>query len=115
MQIRQKHLPSASAVDVLPPIACHWGTQGSLFGLQRMQNSTVNVRDSRFILVWALNRDRVIALRPVSVSLCGGLIVLSCLQEPRPPLYSQEARVLVGLQREFLVGLQNNTTTTKIT
>ena len=44
-------------VDVLPPIACHGGTRGSTFGLQRMQNSTVNVRDSRFILVWTLDRD----------------------------------------------------------
>ena len=33
---------------------------------------------------------------------------------PCPPLYSQEARILVGLQWEFLVGLQSNTTT-KIT
>ena len=84
-----------------------------------MQNSTVNARDSQFILVQALDRDRVIALRPVGVSLCVGLIVKSLvsnslLQELRPPLYSQEARVLVGLQLEFLVGLQNNTTT-KIT
>ena len=63
-----------------------------------MQNSMVNVRDSRFILVWALDRDRVIALRPVGVSLYVGLIVQSPLQEPRPPLYSQEVRVLVGLQ-----------------
>ena len=42
-------------VDVSPPIAYHRGTQGSLFGLQRMQNSTVNARDSRFILVRTLN------------------------------------------------------------
>jgi hypothetical protein len=34
-------------------------------------------RDSRFILVRALDRDRVIILRPVGVSLCVGLIVLS--------------------------------------
>ena len=33
-------------VDVSPPIAYHGGTRGSLFGLQRMQNSTVNARDS---------------------------------------------------------------------
>ena len=56
-------------VDVSPPIACHGGIRGSLFGLQRMQNSTVNARDSRFILVRSLDRDRVIALRPVGVSL----------------------------------------------
>ena len=91
-------------VDVSPPIACHGGTRGSLFGLQRKQNSTVNARDGRFILVRALDRNRVIALRPVGVSLCVGLIVECCvalssaLQELRPPLYSQEARVLVGLQ-----------------
>ena len=67
-----------------------------------MQNSTVNARDSRFILVRALDRDRVTALRLVGVSLCVGLIVECCkvppFQELRPPLYSQEARVLVGLQ-----------------
>ena len=63
------------AVDVSPPIAYHGGTRGSLFGLQRMQNSTVNARDSRFILVRTLDRDRVIALRPVDVSLYVELIV----------------------------------------
>ena len=88
-----------------------------MFGLQRMQNSTVNARDSQFILVWALDRDRVIALRLVGVSLCVGLIVKCCVvlsvvsltlfpsKEPYPPLYSQEARVLVGLQCRVLVGL----------
>ena len=45
-----------------------------MFGLQRMWNSMVNARDSQFILVQALDRDRVIALRPVGVSLC---VVLS--------------------------------------
>ena len=75
MQIRRKPLPGAPAVDVSPPIAYHGGTQGSLFGLQRMQNSTVEARDSRFILVRTLDCDRVIALCPVGVSLCVGLIV----------------------------------------
>ena len=72
-------------VDVSQLIACHEGTQGSLFGLQRMQNSTVNARDNRFILVRALDRDRVIALRPVGVSLCVGLIVKCCLSNSRNP------------------------------
>ena len=75
MQSHQNPLPGAPAVDVSPPIACHGGTRGSLFGLQHMQNSMVNARDSRFILVWALDRDRVIALCLVGVSLCVGLIV----------------------------------------
>ena len=66
-------------VDVSPSIACHGGTRGSMFGLRRMQNSMVNARDSRFILVRALDCDRVIALRPVGVSLCVGLIVKCCL------------------------------------
>ena len=48
--------PSAPPIDVLPPIACHGGPRGSMFGLRRMQNSTVNARDSRFILVQALDR-----------------------------------------------------------
>ena len=69
MQIRRNPLPGAPAIDVLPPIACHGGTRGSIFGLQCMQNSMVNARDSRFILVRALDRDRVIGLRPVGVSL----------------------------------------------
>ena len=42
-------------VDVSPPIACHGGTRGSMFGLRRMLNSMVNARDSRFILVQALD------------------------------------------------------------
>ena len=85
-----------------------------MFGLHRMQNSMVNARDSRFILDQTLDRDRVIALRSVGVSLCVGLIVKCCvvfLQELHPPLYSQEARVLVGLQCRVLVGLQGNITT----
>ena len=44
------------AVDVSPPIACHGGTVAVLFGLRRMLNSMVNARDSRFILVQALDR-----------------------------------------------------------
>ena len=44
--------------------------------------------------------------------LCCTIVVL--FQEPCPPLYSQEARVLVGLQRDFLVGLLNSSIT-KIT
>ena len=62
-------------VDVSPPIACRGGIQGSMFGLRRILNSTVNARDSRFILVRALDCDRVIALRPVGVIICVGLIV----------------------------------------
>ena len=76
-------------VDVSPPIACHGGTRGSLFGLQRIQNLTVNARDSRFILVRALDRDRVIALRLVGVSLCVGLIIKCCVVLSvllRPPI-----------------------------
>ena len=76
-----------SNVDVSPPIACHGGTRGSLLGLQRMQNSTVNARDSRFILVRALDCDRVIALRPVGVSLCVGLIVSYSLSRNPALLY----------------------------
>ena len=52
-----------------------------MFGLRRKQNSTVNARDSRFILVRTLDRDRVIALRPVGVSLCVGLIVESVVSK----------------------------------
>jgi len=72
---RMRGFPPWATVDVSPLIACHGGIRGSMFGLQRMQNLMVNARDSRFILVRALDRDRVIALRPVGVSLCIGLIV----------------------------------------
>ena len=44
------------AVDVLPPIAYHRGTVAVSFGFRRMLNSMVNARDSRFILVQALDR-----------------------------------------------------------
>jgi hypothetical protein len=45
------------------------GYPGQLFGLRRMLELDGERGDSRFILVWALDRDRVIALRPVGVSL----------------------------------------------
>ena len=83
-------------VDILPPIACHGVTQDSMFGLQRMRNSTVNARDSRFILVQALDCSRVIALRPVSVSLCVGFIVKCCVVKspiPRIPALLYIVRV----------------------
>jgi hypothetical protein len=57
-------------------------------------------RDNRFILVWALDRDQVITLRPVSVSPYVRLIVLSCLLLhgcPRPLFISVE-KVVVRLQ-----------------
>ena len=74
-------------------------------------------------MVQTLDLDRVIALRPVGVSLCVGLIVKCCVvlsivsltlfpsKESCPPLYNQEARVLVGLQCRVLVGLQGSITT----
>jgi hypothetical protein len=55
------------------------GYSGQLFGLQRVLELDSERRDSRFILARALDRDRVITLCPVGVSLCVGLIVLSCL------------------------------------
>jgi hypothetical protein len=85
--------------------------------------------DSWFILVWALDRDRVITLHPVGVSLCIGLIVfyhlflqgldlrsipiVSCLDLGSSALLYiiQEARVLVGYNKEVLVGLQGSNAT----
>ena len=66
---------SPKHVDVSPPIACHGDTRGSMFGLQRMRSLTVNARDSRFILVQALDYGRVTTLRPAGVSLYVGLIM----------------------------------------
>ena len=76
-----------------------------LFGLWRMLNSMVNTRDSRFILVQALDRrssndptsSRRWPLRWIDYEVLCCTIVFF-FQEPCPPLYSQEARVLVGLQ-----------------
>jgi hypothetical protein len=56
-------------------------------------------RDSRFILVRALDRDRVITLRLVGVSPCVGLIVLSCLLLQRCPwpLFTLVEKAMVRL------------------
>ena len=51
----EEELAQQEGVDVLPPIACHGGTRGSMFGLQRLQNSMVNARDNQFILVRTLD------------------------------------------------------------
>jgi hypothetical protein len=56
-----------------------WGYLGQLFELWRVLELDGERKDSRFILVRALDRDRVIALCLVGVSLCVGLIVLSYL------------------------------------
>jgi hypothetical protein len=44
-----------------------WGYPGQLFGLRRVLELDGERRDSRFILVRALDHDRVITLRPVGV------------------------------------------------
>jgi hypothetical protein len=59
-----------SATDSLPR-----GYPGQLFRLQRVLELDSERRDSPFILVRALNHDRVITLRPIDVNLCVGLIV----------------------------------------
>jgi hypothetical protein len=67
-----------------------WGYPGQLFGLRRMLELDGEHRDNRFILVQALDRDRVIALRPVSVSLLRWIdcVVLSLvIGVPTPSLY----------------------------
>jgi hypothetical protein len=51
------------------------GYPGQLFRLRCVLELDGERRDSRFILVRALDRDRVITLRPVGVSLCIGLIM----------------------------------------
>jgi hypothetical protein len=61
-------------IDSLPR-----GYPGQLFGLRHILELDGERRDSRFILVRALDHDRVITLRPVGVSPCFELIVLSCL------------------------------------
>ena len=54
--VRATVLKALASVDVLPPIAYHRGTVAVSFGFRRMLNSMVNARDSRFILVQALDR-----------------------------------------------------------
>jgi hypothetical protein len=57
-------------------------------------------RDSRFILVRALNRNRVTAFMPVGVSLCVGLIALYrlLLQGCPRPLFISAEKALVQVQ-----------------
>jgi hypothetical protein len=52
-----------------------WRYPGQFFRLRRLLELDGERRDSRFILVRALDRDRVITLHPVGISLCVGLIV----------------------------------------
>jgi hypothetical protein len=64
-------------------------------------------KDSRFILVQALDRDRVITLRPVGVSLCVGLIVLSFYRGATTSLYTGRdgcgaVTILVGSKEDVL-------------
>jgi hypothetical protein len=82
-------------IDSLP-----WGYPGQLFGLWRVLELNGERRDSRFILVRALNCDRVITLRPVGVNLCVGLLVLSCLslQGCPQPLFISVEMAVVRLQ-----------------
>jgi hypothetical protein len=76
------------------------GYPGQLFGLRRMLELDSEHRDSRFILVRALDRDRVITLRPVDVSLCIELIVLSrlLLQGCPRPLFISIEKAMARLQ-----------------
>jgi hypothetical protein len=78
------------------------GYPGQLFGLRRMLEVDGERRDSRFILVWALDRDRVIALRPVSVSLLRWIdcVVLSLLQGCLHHLFISVEMDVVRLDRQ---------------
>jgi hypothetical protein len=110
-ELSQTRRLALGTVGVWPPIGYHEGTRDSCSDFGVYWNSTVNTEtDSRFILVRTLDHDRVIALRPVSVSLLRWIdyVVLSLLQsldrevysyclmfiflyrsrEPCPPLYS---------------------------
>jgi hypothetical protein len=73
------------------------GYPGQLFELRRMLELDSECRDSQFILVRALNRDRVIVLHPVGVSLYVGLIVLChvLLQGCPQPLFISVDMVVV--------------------
>jgi hypothetical protein len=85
------------------------GYPGQLFGLRHMLELDGECRDSRFTLVWALNRDRVIALRPVGVSLLrwNDYVVLSLVTGvPTPSLYIDRegcgaVTILVGSKRRY--------------
>jgi hypothetical protein len=74
------------------------GYPGQLFGLRRVLELDGERRDIRFILVRTLDRDRVITLRPVGVSLCVGLIVLSYipLQGCPQPLFISVEKAVCG-------------------
>jgi hypothetical protein len=73
------------------------GYPGQLFELRCVLELNGERRDNRFILVWALDHDRVITLRPVDVSLYVGLIVLCyvLLQGCPRPLFISIKKVVV--------------------
>jgi hypothetical protein len=85
-----------------------WGYLGQLFRLWLVRNSMMNARDSKFILVQALDRDRVIALRPVGVSLLRWYVVLYLTGVPIVSLYINREDygaviILVGSKEGVLV------------
>jgi hypothetical protein len=84
----------------LTPDSLPWGYPGQLFGLRRVLELDGERRDSRFILVRALDHDRVINLCPVGVSLCIGLIVfyLLLLQGCPRPLFIWTEKAVARLQ-----------------
>jgi hypothetical protein len=92
------NLPKRIRCRCLTTNSLPWGYPGQLFRLRRMLELDDERRDSRFILVWTLDRDRVIALRPV------GLIVLCCLlsllQGCLRPLFILVEMVVVRLDPE---------------
>jgi hypothetical protein len=90
------------------------GYQGQLFGLRHVLELNGECRDSRFILIRALDHDRVITLRPVGVSLLRWIdcVVLSLVTGvPTPSFYIKRegggaVTILVGSEKDFLNYIQ---------
>jgi hypothetical protein len=85
-----------------------------LFGLRHVLELNGECRDSRFILIRALDRDRVITLRPVGVSLlrwidCVVLFLVTGV--PTPSFYIKRegggaVTILVGSEKDVLNYIQ---------
>jgi hypothetical protein len=65
------------------------GYLGQLFGFRRVQNSTVNARDSPFILVWALDMIEGLYVQSVLAFYVGliGILCCSVTMVPTASLY----------------------------
>jgi hypothetical protein len=112
--VGEVHVLNLNDYQCLTTDSLPWGYPGQLFGLRRVLELDDKYRDSRFILVQALNRDRVIAVLSVDVSLLCWIdcVVLSLATGvPIPSLYIDRedggvVTILVGSKEGVLNYIQ---------